>query len=62
MLASRIVSRESVRRTLRWATALLVCGLLVSPGAWSKETLQQVLKRRGLSQQDVLAPEGRPGW
>jgi len=55
MLASRIVTREVIRRTLRWAAALLVCGLLVSPGAWSKETLQEVLKRRGLSQQDVLA-------
>ncbi len=55
MIESRNVSQGSIRRRLGQLVAALVCGLLAAPGAWSRETLQEVLKRRGLSQQDVLA-------
>jgi nitrous-oxide reductase len=55
MFESRNVSQGFIRRMLGPVVAVLVCGLLAAPGAWSRETLQQVLKRRGLSQQDVLA-------
>ena len=55
MIESRNVNQGPIRRWLGGVVAVLVCGLLAAPGAWSKETLQQVLKRRGLSQQDVLA-------
>jgi nitrous-oxide reductase len=55
MIESRNVSQGSSRRWLGRVVAVLVCGLLAAPGAWSRETLQEVLKRRGLSQQDVLA-------
>ncbi|MBW2419317.1 MAG: cytochrome C, partial [Deltaproteobacteria bacterium] len=36
-------------------TAFAASCLLVTSAAWSAETLQQVLKRRGLSQKDILA-------
>jgi nitrous-oxide reductase len=55
MIDSRNVCQGSSRRRLGRAVAVLVCGLLAAPAAWSKETLPEVLKRRGLSQQDVLA-------
>ncbi len=45
---------DRTRRFLRLATLALLALLLV-PVTTSAETLQQVLKRRGLSQQDVLA-------
>ncbi len=34
---------------------VLLIALLVAPSAWSRENLQQVIKRRGLEQKDVLA-------
>ncbi len=52
-----VLSRFRFRRTSPAAAALLVAtGLLLSPvAARSAETLQDVLKRRELSQQDLLA-------
>jgi hypothetical protein len=55
MIESRNVHRGCIRRRLGRGIAVVVSGLLAAPGAWSKETLQQVLKRRGLAQQGVLA-------
>ncbi len=41
-----------VRACILMAVAMSFC---VVPAAWGKETLQEVMKRRGLSQQDVLS-------
>jgi nitrous-oxide reductase len=42
--------------SLRWGfLATLAIALLAAPSAWSKESLQQVMKRRGLTQENVLA-------
>jgi len=51
---------RNARRTRRSITATVITAfaascLLVTSAAWSAETLQQVLKRRGLSQKDILA-------
>jgi nitrous-oxide reductase len=44
-----------VGRLLAMAAAGLALALATAPGAWSKENLQQVMKRRNLTQQDLLA-------
>jgi nitrous-oxide reductase len=46
-------TRRSIAATV--ITALAASSVLVTSAAWSAETLQQVLKRRGLTQKDVLA-------
>jgi nitrous-oxide reductase len=44
-----------VGRLFAMAAAGLALALATAPGAWSKENLQQVMKRRSLTQQDLLA-------
>ncbi len=43
------------RAGLRIALVLLAAGLVLAPVAFGKETLQEVMKRRGLEQKDILA-------
>ncbi len=48
--------RDGVASSARWgAIAVLAAGLVGASNAWSKETLQQVMKRRGLTQENILA-------
>ena len=48
--------RNVATRSLKWGFPVtLALGLMVAPSAWSKESLQQVMKRRGLTQENILA-------
>ncbi len=48
--------REVIASAARWGTvSFLALGLVGASSAWSKETLQQVMKRRGLTQENILA-------
>ncbi|MBA3032883.1 MAG: hypothetical protein KKF85_09005, partial [Gammaproteobacteria bacterium] len=47
-----------MKKLTQRTTALLLAagiGLTAAGAAWSQESLQDVMKRRGLSQQDLLA-------
>ena len=50
-------SRKQLRKRTGWrgAAGLAAAGMLVASAAGAAETLQDVLKRRGLTQEDVLA-------